>query len=59
MGQVTEHWARLSREVVESPSLEILKRWVMVLGNQLSVALLEQEIGPDDLPRSLPSSTTL
>ncbi|KFP51476.1 hypothetical protein N323_01684, partial [Cathartes aura] len=32
--KVTEHWHRLPREVVESPSLEILKsRLDTVLGN--------------------------
>ena len=46
--------------VVESPSLEILQSHLdMVLGNWLSVALLEQGVGPDDLQRSLPTSATL
>jgi len=31
---VTKHWHRLFREVVESPSLEILKSYLtLVLGN--------------------------
>ena len=41
--RVTEHWHRLPREVVESPSLKIFEtRLDTVMGNQLWVVLLEQ-----------------
>ena len=41
--QVMEHWNRLPREVVESPSLEIFKGHLdVVLGSVLWVSLLEQ-----------------
>ena len=41
--RVTEHWHRLPREIMETPSVEILNsRLDMVLGNWLWVALLEQ-----------------
>jgi len=48
--RVTEHWHRLPREAVESPALEIPK-------SHLAMALLEQGVGPDELQRSLPTST--
>jgi len=42
--RVTQHWHRLLKTVVESPSLEILKSYLgMVLGSLLYVALLQQE----------------
>jgi len=58
--RVTKHWQSLSREVVESSSLETLKNHLdTVLENQLWVTLLEQGVGADDLQRSPPTSTSL
>jgi len=57
---VTEHWQRLSREAVESPSLEIFRRSLdVVLDNPLWVSLLEQGFGPDDLPINQPCAFVL
>ena len=40
--RVTEHWKRLPRETVESPSLEIFKSHLdTILGNMLWVTLPE------------------
>jgi len=56
--RVTKHWDRLPRAVVESLSTEVLKSCSDIfLGNRLWVTLSEQEVGPDDLHRSLPTST--
>lgn len=57
--RVTEHWNRLPREAVESPSMKIFRNWLdMVLGNLLSVALVLEE-GLDRLERSLSTSDFL
>jgi len=41
--RMTNHWQRLPRQVVESPSFETLKSHLdTVLGNRLWVTLLEQ-----------------
>lgn len=54
--RVMEHWPRLLKEVVESPSLEILKSYLaMALGNWLWMALLEQGFGAGDLQMSPPA----
>lgn len=46
--RITKHWHRPPREVVESPSLEILKGHLdMVLSNKTYMASLEQGLGPD------------
>jgi len=40
---VTEHWHRMPRQAVESPSLEIFRGHLdVVLGNRLNVVLPEQ-----------------
>jgi len=56
--KVTEHWHRLPREVVEFPSLEVLKSHLdMEAGSRWPC--LSSGVGPDDLHRSLPTSTSL
>ncbi|KAK4829864.1 hypothetical protein QYF61_007256 [Mycteria americana] len=57
--RVTEHWHRLPREIVESPSLGKFRSHLdMVLSNQLQVALLEQGEGPE-VPSTLNPSMIL
>ena len=58
--RVTEDWHKMSREVVESPSLEILKKYLdIIMGNQLWVTLLEQECWTRWAQRSLSTWTIL
>ena len=58
--RVTEHWPRLPREAVESPSLEIFQpRLDAVLCSLLWVTLLGQGAGVGDPQRALPTPTTL
>ena len=58
--RVTEHWNRLPRDVVESPSLEIFKtRLDTVLCSLLWVTLLWQGGGLGDPQRSLPTLNIL
>jgi len=57
---VTEHWNRLPREVVESPSLEIFKtRLDKVLCSLLWVTCFGRGVGLDDPQRSLPTPNSL
>ena len=58
--RVTEHWHRLPREAVESPSLEIFKPCLdAVLCSLLWVTLLREGVGLDDPQRSLPTPMIL
>ena len=53
--RVTEHWHRLSREVVESPFVEIFKSCL----DGSTWPCLSRGVGPDDFQRSLPTSSIL
>ena len=54
--RVMEHWPRLPREAVESPSLEIFQpRLAAVLCPLLWVTLLGQGAGLGDPQRALPT----
>ena len=58
--RVTEPWPRLTREVVESPSLEIFQpRLDAVLCSLLWVTLLGQGVGLGDPQRALPTPAML
>ncbi|KAK4808545.1 hypothetical protein QYF61_009848 [Mycteria americana] len=57
---VIKHWHRLSTQLVESPCLQILNSClVTALGNRLYASGLCRGLGPQDLHRSLPTSTIL
>jgi len=60
MVRVMEHWNRLPREAVESPSLEIFQAHLdAYLGNLLQGTCFGRGVGPNDLLRSLPTPTIL
>jgi len=55
-----EHWHRLPRQLVESPSLKILKIFLsMILSNLFNVSLLAQWVEPNGFQKSLPTSANL
>ena len=55
MVRVTEHWNRLSKETVESPSMEIFKTPLGIyLCELLQVTSFRTRFGLDDLLRPLP-----
>jgi len=57
--RVTEHWHRLPREVVESPSFEIFVIWTWSWMTDSRWSCLSRGVGPDDQKMSLPTSTIL
>lgn len=58
--RVTKHWTRLPAELVECPSLEILKICLdRIMCSLLYMNLLQHGIGLDDLQMSLPTPTIL
>jgi len=57
--RMTEHWHRLPKEAVESPTLEIFKSHLdMLLGSRLQEPLLEQG-GWTRLPEVIPKVSRL
>jgi len=58
--RVTEHWNRFSREVVESPSMEVLKtRLDTYLCDLLYGTCFGRQFGLVDLLKSLPTPAIL
>jgi len=58
--RVTEHWNRLPREAVDSPSLEIFKTLLdAILSSLMKMSLLRQGFGQDDTQMFLSIPTFL
>lgn len=58
--RVAEHWSRLPRESMETPSLEMLKTHLdAFLPNLLSGTCFSRGVGFSDVQRSLPTTAIL